>query len=429
VSIMTDGKAVTKHIGNKKVTKMVPPTGKQMRMPLEGVRVLDLTIWQQGPVSTQMLADMGADVIKIEDRVGGDPGRGLVWKSDQSILNTYFECHNRNKRGITLDIRKEKGKEILYRLVKTSDVFVQNLRPGVAERLKIDYATLSHINPRLIYASGTGFGNKGTDRSKPSFDIIAQGRGGMLSVSGEPHEPPPLIQVNGAADWVGAVVLAYGVMVALFARERRGIGQEVEVSLLGCQASMGQLALQRYLFSQKAPRRMSRKVVRNPLWNTYQAGDDKWIIIAALQSQRFWPDFCGALGIEKLENDTRFNTIDNRGHNAEELILILDKVFSTKPRAEWIKRLEEVDIPCGPVNEYADVANDPQMMANEYIVDFTHPVVGPVKMVGIPVRLSATPGKVRMPAPEFGQHTEEVLMEVAACNWKEIAQLKSEEVV
>ena len=400
-----------------------------MSMPLEGVRVLDLTIWQQGPVSTQMLADMGADVIKIEDRVGGDPGRGLVWKSDQSILNTYFECHNRNKRGITLDIRKEKGKEVLYRLVEKSDVFVQNLRPGVAERLKIDYATLSRINPRLIYASGTGFGNRGSDRAKPSFDIIAQGRGGMLSVSGEPHEPPPLIQVNGAADWVGAMVLAYGIMVALFTRERMGIGQEVEVSLLGSQASMGQLALQRYLFSNKAPGRMSRKRVRNPLWNTYRANDDKWIILAALQSQRFWHDFCKALGIEELENDPRFISIDNRGNNAEELIAILDKVFATKPRAEWIQRLEEVDIPCGAVNDYADVANDPQMMVNEYIIDFAHPVAGPVKMVGIPVRLSATPGKVRMPAPEFGQHTEEVLMEIAAYNWEEIAQLKSEEVI
>jgi CoA:oxalate CoA-transferase len=363
-----------------------------MNLPLEGVRVLDMTIWQQGPVATQMLADMGAEVI-------------------------------------TIDLTKDKGKEVIYRLVEESDVFVQNFRPGIMKRLRLDYKTISQINPRIIYASGTGWGSRGPDAKKPAFDVLAQGRGGMLSVSGEPDEPPPLIQVNGAADWVGASLLAYGIMVALFNRERHGIGQEVEVSLLGSQAFMGQLGFQRYLFSGKAPRRVSRKAVGNPFWNTYQAGDGKWFILAALQSQRFWPFLCKALGISELENDSRFNSIESRRENSAELVEILDRVFATGPRVEWINRLEEVGVPCAPVNDYADLASDTQMTANDYIVDFDHPTAGPVKLVGIPVRLSETPGKLRIGAPEFGQHTEEVLLEVAGFSWEEIAELKSQEVI
>jgi CoA:oxalate CoA-transferase len=399
-----------------------------MTMPLEGVKVLDLTVWQQGPVATTMLADMGAEVIKIEEPVRGDPGRGLVWRSDQSALNTYFECHNRNKRGLTLDLKKESGRQVFYRLIEKSDVFVHNLRPGVVERLEIDYPILSQMNPRLIYAFGNGFGSRGPDIGKPSFDVIAQGRGGMLSVAGEPGQPPPLVQVIGAADWISAVMLAYGIVVALFTRERTGIGQEVEVSLLGSQAAFGQLALQRYLFSGKSPAGISRKTVANPLWNTYQASDGRWLIVAALQADRHWANFCKVLGIEELQDDARFNCIATRREHAEELISILDKAFLTKVRDKWIEDLEEVDIPCGPVNDYQEVASDPQMAANDYIVDFDHPVAGPIKMVGIPVRLSKTSGKIRMGAPELGQHKEEILLEFGF-TWEEIAKLADAEVI
>jgi CoA:oxalate CoA-transferase len=399
-----------------------------MTMPLDGIKVLDLTLWQQGPVATTMLADMGADVIKIEAPVQGDPGRGLVWRSDQSALNTYFECHNRNKRGLTLDLKKENGRQVFYRLIEKSDVFVHNLRPGVAERLEIDYPTLSKMNPRLIYAFGNGFGSQGPDIGKPSFDVIAQGRGGMLSVAGEPGQPPPLVQVIGAADWVSAVMLAYGIVIALFTRERTGIGQEVEVSLLGSQAALGQLALQRYLFSGKSPGKISRRTVANPLWNTYQASDGRWLIVAALQADRHWANFCKVLGIEELQDDARFDCIATRREHAEELISILDKAFLTKTRDKWVEGLEEVDIPCGPVNDYQEVADDLQMIANNYIVDFNHPVAGPIKMVGIPVRLSKTPGKIRMGAPELGQHKEEILLEFGF-SWEEIAKLADEETI
>ena len=399
-----------------------------MVMPFEGIKILDLTVWQQGPVATAMLADMGAEVIKVEPPGQGGPGRGLVWRSDQSVLNTYFELHNRNKKGLTLDIRQEAGKQVLYKLVETADVFVHNQRPGVVERRGIDYDTLRKINPRLIYASGNGFGSKGPDVEKPSFDIIAQGRGGALSVAGEPGQPPSLIQVIGGADWSSAVMLAYGISVALFTRERTGVGQEVEVSLLGTQVAYGQLALQRYLFSGKSPGKVSRKSVANPMWSLYQAGDEKWLIIAALQADRYWPDFCKVLGLEELKDDPRFNVIATRREHADELITILDKIFLTKNRDEWVKGLEEVDIPCGPVNDYADVASDPQTAANDYIVDFDHPVAGPVKVVGIPVKLSETPGQIRMGAPELGQHKEEILLE-HGYTWEDIGKLMEDSVI
>ena len=399
-----------------------------MAMPFEGIKVLDLTVWQQGPVATAMLADMGAEVIKIESPGQGDPGRGLVWRGDHSPLNTYFELHNRNKRGLTLDIRQEAGKQVFYRLIEKADVFVHNQRPGVVERRGLDYATLSKINPRLIYAAGNGFGSKGPDVEKPSFDVIAQGRGGALSVAGEPGGPPPLVQVIGSADWISGVILAYGIVTALFTRERTGVGQEVEVSLLGSQTAYGQLALQRYLFSGRSPGKVSRKSVPNPLWSMYQAGDGKWLVIAALQADRYWPDFCKVLGLEALKDDPRFNVINTRREHAEELITILDKTFLTKNRDEWVKGFEGVDIPVGPVNDYADLANDPQMAVNNYIVDFDHPVAGPIKVVGIPVRLSKTPGKIRMGAPELGQHKEEILLE-HGFTWDEIGKLMEDSVI
>ncbi|MBI2854481.1 MAG: CoA transferase [Chloroflexi bacterium] len=399
-----------------------------MTLPLAGIKVLELTVFQQGPVAGAMLADMGADVIKIEDPQRGDPGRGLVWRSDNSLLNTYFECHNRNKRGLSLDLKKEQGREVFHKLLASADVFLHNLRPGVIEGWGLDYKNLSGKYPRLVYASGNGFGGQGPDTDKPSFDIIAQGRGGMLSVTGEPGQPPPLIQVIGAADWVGGVILAYGIMSALFERERSGTGQEVEVSLLGSQVAFGQLALQRFLFSGKSPGKLSRNRVANPLWNTYQASDGKWLIVAALQADRHWANFCKVLDLEHVRDDARFNCIATRREHAPEIISILDEAFRRKDCAAWIKALEAVDIPCGPVNNYQDLANDPQMAANSYILDYEHPTAGHIKMVGNPVRLSKESPGIRMGAPELGQHKEEILLE-SGFSWGEIAKLAEQDII
>jgi crotonobetainyl-CoA:carnitine CoA-transferase CaiB-like acyl-CoA transferase len=402
-----------------------------MAMALEGIRVVDFSIGQLGPAATMMLADMGADVIKLEEPVSGDPGRYLHSIMGVNVaLNFYFENNNRNKRSVTVDLKTRAGKDIVYRLVEKADVFATNYRRSALARLGMEYQTLSGHNPKLIYAVGCGFGKKGADSDKPALDLAAQARGGIMSIVGEPGQPPSPVGV-GLADQIGAGLLAYGIMLALFARERTGRGQEVDVSLLGGQAWLGSLALQEYLFYGKelGPLgKVSRREVRNPLWNTYRARDGKWLCLSMLVSEPYWPDFCKAMGLEALENDSRFESHAAREENARELIALLDELFATATRDEWAKRLGRRELIWEPVKDYGEVAADPQMQENEYIVDFDHPVYGPVKEVGLPVQLGQTPGKIRRPAPELGQHTEEVLLE-AGYSWEEIARLREEKVI
>lgn len=399
-----------------------------MAMPLDGIRILDWTVWQQGPTATALLADMGADVIKIEEP-RGDPGRGLSRIGGVPVvLNYYFGNQNRNKRGIILNLKTEAGRQVLYKLAEKSDVFVTNFRSSIGQKLGVDYHTLVKFNPKLIYAYSSGWGPKGPDSDKPAFDLAGQARSGIMSTTvgsdGVPHSIG-----GGLADEAGGVLLAYGIMLALFARERTGIGQEVDVSLLGSMVEMGRLSLQQYLSSDRLPERVGRTLLPNPLWNVYRTQDDKWLCLAMLQTDRFWPDLCKALGIEELEKDTRFESHIARAERPAELIAILDKVFITKTRDEWLKLLDEHGIIAVPVSTYAEVANDPQVLANDYIVEVDHPQAGPIKVVGIPVKLSKTPGEVRTYAPEFGQHTEEVLMEVCGYTWEDIAELKNQEAI
>ena len=390
---------------------------------LNGIRILDLTVFQQGPTATVALADMGAEVIKIEEPVLGDPARAMTFSSDGDLpVNVYFETHNRNKKGITLNLRKERGLEVLYRLVQKSDVFVHNLRPGVPERLRIDYQTLSGINPRLIYASASGWGSKGPDAHKPAFDNLAQVRAGTAYVIGEEGDPPMLVKIVGLADWTGGISLLYGIMLALFNRERTGMGQEVEASLLGSQIWFGQLGLQRYLLSGHVPERLGLRRAGTP------AADGKYLSSAAA-TDKMWLNFCKALGAEELATDPRFNTNLARQQNWQELRAITEPIIASKPRAEWVRLLEKFDVPCSAVQDYAEVAKDPQVLANEYIIDFDHPVMGPVKLVGLPTKLSRTPGKIRTAAPRLGEHTEEVLSQIGGYSAQEIGELRTEGVI
>jgi crotonobetainyl-CoA:carnitine CoA-transferase CaiB-like acyl-CoA transferase len=406
-----------------------------MAMPLAGIRIIDWTIWQQGPVATMLLSDLGAEVIKIEERVGGDPGRGVmslmgVMLGTTSQRNFYFEANNRNKKSITLDLKKQKAREIVYKLAEKSDVFVQNFRKGVAAKLGIDYPTLSRYNPKLIYANATGYGPLGPDSGEPSFDYMGLARSGIMTAVGEPNLPPQSI-TGGIADQMGAIMLAYGVLAAIVARERLGIGQEVDASHLGSMMILQGLNLSCKLIVGTEFGRTYRGKAPNPLWNHYRCADDKWICLAMAQADRYWSDFCKALGIQELEKDPRFDNIQVRAQHCEELIKILDKVFAGKPREEWMRTLKtaEGDFIYTVVNAISDLPQDPQMLANDYIVDFNHPTMGPIKEVGMPVRLSKTPGQVQAPAPEFGEHTEQVLIDLLGYSWEDIARLKDEEVI
>jgi crotonobetainyl-CoA:carnitine CoA-transferase CaiB-like acyl-CoA transferase len=403
-----------------------------MHMPLEGMRVIDWTIWQQGPVCSAMLGDLGAEVIKIEERERGDPGRGMIKLSGVDLKdrpNFYFEANNRNKKGLALDLKKPAAREIVYQLVAKSDVFVQNFRLGVAARLGLDYATLRRHNPRLIYASATGYGPEGPDAGDPSFDQLGLARSGIMLAAGEPDMPPLMIS-GGIADQMGAIMLAYGVLAAVVARERFGVGQEVDASHLGSMLMLQGLSVAARLMMGFAIPRVPRKFAANPLWNHYRCGDDKWICLGMLQPDRYWADFCRALGRAELAQDERFCNLRVRAANAAAAIDILDEIFATKPRQEWMRILRTSgDFIFTIVNSVDDLPNDPQVVANDYILDFDHPQFGKTQVVGIPVRLSETPGAVRLPAPEFGQHTEELLSQLLGYSWDQIAALKDQEVI
>ncbi len=383
-----------------------------MDAPLKGIRVIDWTIWQQGPVATAMLADMGAEVIKIEEREKGDPGRGVfAIGGAEATRNFYFEANNRHKQSLTLDLGKPGAREIVYKLVAKSDVFVQNFRKGVADRLGLGYKDLSAHNPKLVYASSSGYGPFGPDSGEPSFDYLAQARSGIM-YTGPADIKDPIYLTGGIADQMGAIMLAYGVTMALVARERYGVGQEVNASHLG-----SMIALQEF-------KRNAREESFNPLWNHYKCADEKWICLGMIQD-RYWKDFCNAVGIQGLIEDPRFNNMRARGKNRRELIAILDKVFATKPRDEWMHVLKHGgDFIYTVVNSINDLPTDPQVLANEYVVDYDHPELGKMQVVGVPVILSQTPGNPRGRAPELGENTEMILTEMLGYSWDDVAKFR-----
>ncbi len=405
-----------------------------MKRPLDGVRIIDWTIWQQGPVSTMMLADLGAEVIKIEERVGGDPGRGVLSIAGALVgatsgPNFYFEANNRHKQSLTLDLKNPKAIEIVYKLAEKSDVFVQNFRKGVSDKLGIGYETLSQRNPQLIYASATGYGPFGPDSGEPSFDYMGLARSGIMTAVGEP-DMEPLSIAGGIADQMGAIMLAYGVMAALLARDKHGVGQEVDISHLGSMTALQGLNVACKTILGKEFKRIPRVAAPSPLWNHYKCGDGKWICLAMPQQERYWSDFCKVLGVEQVIDDPRFATMGDRADNAKDLIPILDVAFASQPRDAWMKALKEGgDFIYTVVNTIADLPNDEQMLANEYIVDYDHPRIGKTQVVGVPVRLSKTPGDPKGAAPEFGEHTELILTELLDYSWEDVAQLREEEVI
>jgi crotonobetainyl-CoA:carnitine CoA-transferase CaiB-like acyl-CoA transferase len=403
-----------------------------MPMPLDGVRVIDWTIWQLGPVASVMLGDLGAEVIKIEERVGGDPGRGVLRAQGMDLSdrpNFYFEANNRNKKSLTVDLKKPAGAEIVRQLADRSDVFVQNMRQGVAARLGLDAETLRTRNERLIYASATGYGPEGPDSAQPSFDYLGIARSGIMLAAGEPGQPPLGI-AGGIADQMGAVMLAYGVLAALLAREKTGRGQEVDASHLGSMAWLQGLSVSAKCMLGFALPRMPRSSALNPLWNHYQCGDGQWLALSMIQADRYWEAFCRVIERPEAATDARFVSMQVRGEHAAECVTLLDTAFATRPRAEWLQRFASGgDFIVSVVNSVDDLPDDPQMRANEYITSFEHPTFGPTQVAGIPVRLSETPGSLRLPAPEFGQHTEEVLIDLLGYDWDEIARLKDAEVI
>ncbi|MDI6856811.1 MAG: CoA transferase [Dehalococcoidia bacterium] len=393
-----------------------------MASALDGIRVLDLTVWQQGTYASTMLADMGADVVKIESPKQPDPGRGFL---GSRVMNPYFETHNRGKRAIALDLRHPKGKAAFLRLAANADVFLNNLRVGAVERLGLDYEAVRAVNPRIIYAHACAYGRRGPDAHLGSFDLLAQARGGLMSTIGDPSGPPMPVPIP-IADQAGAFVAAYGIVLALFNRERTGEGQEVETSLLGSQLALQSFNIAAFLQSGRAPQRQPRGGF-GPLWNTYRCGDGRYISLAMLE-QRWWGEFCRAVGCPELEDDPDFATPHARGSHNERLTALLDEVFAQAPAAEWLRRFGERGLIAAPVQGYEDVVNDPQVAANEYLEEVVDDERGSMRMVSAPVRMSRTPARIRGLAPRFGEHTYEVLLENGFSD-EEIRGLADEDVI
>jgi crotonobetainyl-CoA:carnitine CoA-transferase CaiB-like acyl-CoA transferase len=401
-----------------------------MTNALDGIRVLDLTIWQQGPMTTALLADWGADVIKVEGPDSPDPGRSLVrYEASPGGANAYFETHNRNKRAIVLDLKSEAGRDVFYRLAKTADVMVQNFRVGVCDRLGLGYETLREINPRLVYCQASGFGLRGPDAQRPALDPLAQARGGLMSVTGEP-DAPPTRTFTGMADQTSAFVLALGVMVALFHRERTGEGQMVDGSLLQAMLGVQSFNLASFMMSGTyggAPIPRLARGLTSPLWNHYKAKDNRWLMLAMGQLGRYWRPFRElmreATG-EVIEPEDL--TLDWIRGNAVELVALvrrLDELFMQKTAAQWMELFRAADMIVEIAQDYRDIPSDAQVVANDMLTSIPHEVFGQLKFVATPVNLSATPGTIRTPAPDYGQHTEEVLLE-AGYSWEEIGALR-----
>jgi crotonobetainyl-CoA:carnitine CoA-transferase CaiB-like acyl-CoA transferase len=383
-----------------------------------------------------MLGDLGAEVIKIEHPVEGDATRGLATISGAPAFlpggrTTMFEGANRNKKSITLNLQTEEGKEVVYRLVKKCDVFATNFRKVVAQRLGMGYANLSQYNPQLIYAITTGWGSQGEDSEQRVFDQLVQARSGLMWAAGDRDHPEPQLVQGAVIDQMGATMFAYGILAALLARERYGMGQEIEASLFGSAIHLQAVNVNTVAWQGRAIPRHSRTRARNPMDNHYRCRDGKWLRLAEVQADRFWKEFCETLGMAHLETEPRFATSEVRRQYNEELIEVLDGVFATRDRDEWLKAF--TDRGCrfarAPITTMEDVLDDPQALANDYVVEFDHPTMGRVKTAGFPVKLSHTPMAIQSPAPEFGQHTEEVLQELGGYSWEEISEFRSRGVI
>lgn len=395
-----------------------------MSGPLSGIRVVEATFYQYGPYAGVMLADLGADVIKIEPPVTGDPGRGIDAVDPKLGNPPYHQAQNRSKRSIALDLNKPAGLEAAYRLIETADVFLQNYRAGVAERLGLGYAALKARNPGLIYASATGLGREGPDAHLPVLDSIGMARGGMMMLQHGEEDEPFYVMGPFMADQAGAMTLAYAILGAIVHRLRTGEGQELEVSQLGSILLFQQTALQRYLLNGLRPERFDRRRAPNPLWNQYRCGDGKWLVLALSQADRFWPAFCAAVERPDWLAEAGYATIAERGRRATELIDALEALFASQPRAFWLERLRAAELLAGPIQDYAQLLDDPQVAANGYLPELPLDFGGSVRVVGNPVHYSASPTTPPARAPDLGQHTETVLLELGY-DWDAIQSLRA----
>jgi CoA:oxalate CoA-transferase len=397
-----------------------------MTAPLQGIRVLDLTQVLFGPFATMILADLGAEVIKIERPEVGDVARGNGPFVED--VSTYFLSLNRGKKSLTINLFQEEGKELFLKLVEQSDVLVENYVPGTMESFGLDYESVKARNPGIIYVAGSGFGQTGPYANKPAFDVIIQAMGGVLSITGEPGGPPIRPGVS-YGDIAAGLFLCISTLAALQERHKSGQGQLVDISMLDCQITVQENAFVRYLNTGEIPGPLG---TRHPVITPFQVfpTKDGYVSVAlrgGIKNQ--WPLYCAAINRLDIMDDPRFETGWLRTQNYKVLEPILNEAMKTRTTQEWVEELEQLGIPCGPVNRIDQVANDKQVKARGMFLDIEHPRAGTLKVVNTPFKFSRTPTKVDRPAPDLGQDAGAILSCLLGMSPAEIDHLRQSKVI
>ena len=392
-----------------------------MRMPLEDVRVLDLSHALAGPFCSTMLADFGAEVIKLEPTGAGDIAR--AWGPPLPGGETsYFVSLHRNKKGIAVDLKHPQGKALFFRLVERCDVVLENYRVGALARLGLGYEAAREKNPGIIYCSVSGFGQDGPYRDRAALDLILQAESGMISVTGEPGGHGVRCGVS-IADMTAGMYAAVGILLALRVKERTGRGQAIDVSMLEGQLSLLGTMIGGYLADGKLPEPMGTAYKALLPYQTFRTRTRD--LALAVGSEKLWTVFCPVIGCPELADDPRYRTNADRARNRDSLVGKLQDVFLRRTYEEWEALLLAHGIPVGAINSIAQVVEHPQVAARQALVEMDHPRAGKVRMVGAPVRLSETPGAVRTPAPMLGEHTDEVLQALLGLGAEEVAALRA----
>ena len=394
-----------------------------MSGPLVGVRVLDLTRVLAGPYTTMLMADLGAEVVKVEEPGVGDEARRIG--PFLAGVSTYFASINRGKKGLCLNLKSEAGRRLFLDLVRRADVLVENYRPGVMRRLGLDYETLRTHNPGVVYAACSGFGQTGPYAPRGAYDMIVQGMGGVMSITGEPGRPPVRVGTS-IGDIAAALFTTIGILAALCHARATGAGQLVDVGMLDCQVAILENAVMRHLVTGEIPGPLGSRHPSIAPFEAFPAADGH-VILAVGTKQ--WGRFCEAIGRPDLVHHPHFATNALRAEHVEGLREILVPIIRQKMVATWVCEMEAVGVPCGPVNTVDQVVRDPQIKAREMLVEILDPDAGPITMAGLPIKLSATPGTVQERAPRLGEHTDGVLSEWLHLPADEVARLRQEGVV
>ena len=392
---------------------------------LEGIRVLDLTRALAGPFCTLMLGDNGADVIKVEIPGTGDDTRkwGPPFIGEESA---YYLSINRNKRSLTLNLQDAQAQEVFMKLAKDIDVVVENFTPGVMGRFGLDYDAVKAVSPKVVYCSISGFGQDGPYRNRPAYDQIMQGVGGLMSITGEPDGEPQKIGIAvtdiGAGMWS-----AFAIMAALHHREKSGEGQYIDISMLDAQVAWLTYQAAFFFANGEAPKRMGAAHPTLVPYQAFMCNDGKYINVA-VGSERIWERFCKGMGREDLRDHPDYATNSVRVNNRGAIVSMLQEIFLTRPVTEWVEDLQAANVPCGPINDLADVFADPQVLARNMYLEMPHPTLGSIKQTGLPIKFSLTPGGLDRHPPLLGEHNQEILQSLGYSD-ADVQSLKDQSVI